>query len=162
MSRVPESDRVKVWLGRLNRFSSSQLTVKQFCVSENCSVGSLYKWKRRLTPTIPPPAPRSSKVNGKANAAKKFSSPSFAELTMTTRSPSVLVRLPKGGEIRLGSEAKPARQIVAEIVLQCCGPRAQRPRHVNLRWKHQDISLRPCDGHAKRIHWPFGYHSRRI
>ena len=52
MSRMTKSERIQLWLDRLNRHSASQLTVADFCQLEQVSLPSFYQWKRRLSPRV--------------------------------------------------------------------------------------------------------------
>lgn len=48
MSRISRSQRVELWLDRLNRFADSDMTVAGFCASEGISTPSFYSWRNRL------------------------------------------------------------------------------------------------------------------
>ena len=48
MPRISRSDRVELWLDRLQRHSQSAQTIAQFCAAEGFSAPSFYQWKRRL------------------------------------------------------------------------------------------------------------------
>lgn len=48
MSRPSDPSKVTVWWERFERFSSSGLTVGQFCSRERVSVASFYHWRKKL------------------------------------------------------------------------------------------------------------------
>lgn len=52
MGKMTKSERLKLWLDRLARFSQSNLRVAEFCEAEGISIASYYQWKRRLWPRV--------------------------------------------------------------------------------------------------------------
>ena len=48
MARMPNPELAQQWRRRLDRFEQVDLTVREFCRRENCSVGSFYQWRRKL------------------------------------------------------------------------------------------------------------------
>ena len=56
MPRLRREETAQRWASRLAQFENSNLSVAQFCQSIDCSVGSFYLWKRKLTKTTPAPS----------------------------------------------------------------------------------------------------------
>ena len=48
MPRISKSERIELWLDRLQRHSQTNQTIAQFCAVEGVSAPSFYQWKRRL------------------------------------------------------------------------------------------------------------------
>ena len=53
MPRQRREETAQRWVSRLAQFENSNLSVAQFCQSIDCSVSSLYLWKRKLAKTTP-------------------------------------------------------------------------------------------------------------
>jgi hypothetical protein len=96
MPRVSQSDRIKLWTDRLNRFAVSGKTVTAFCTAERCSMPAFYQWKRRLKSVRPA---------------------AFAELSVVTASPTLpCIRLSNGVRIDLGTEQATVKTIISQVM----------------------------------------------
>lgn len=113
MSDVSQPVRVSMWLSRLNRFSSSNQPVSDFCSCEGISLSSFYKWKRHLSPTV-------DHDNASRKHSAKSSRSNFTELAIEPKSYSTTqIQLPKGVVIKLGSEQATVASVVAQVLLHC-------------------------------------------
>ena len=56
MPRQRREETAQRWASRLAQFENSNLSVAQFCQSIDCSIGSFYLWKRKLTKPTPAPS----------------------------------------------------------------------------------------------------------
>jgi hypothetical protein len=57
MARPKDPDLERVWRQRLQRQTSSGLTIPEFCARQGLSCSSFYAWKRRLTARSLPSRP---------------------------------------------------------------------------------------------------------
>jgi len=81
MSRLPNPQLLSVWQERFTRFSTTDLTVAEFCRSEGVSTPSFYRWRKLASPT-------------------SNRSPRFVPLTLSTVQVATLT-LPGGASIDL-------------------------------------------------------------
>ena len=56
MPRQRREETAQRWASRLAQFENSNLSGAQFCQSIDCSIGSFYLWKRKLTKPTPAPS----------------------------------------------------------------------------------------------------------
>jgi len=82
MSRLPNPQLLSVWQERFTRFSSTDLTVAEFCRREGVSTPSFYRWRKLASP----PSNRS---------------PRFVPLTLSTVQQAATLTLPGGASIDL-------------------------------------------------------------
>ena len=108
MSRMTKSDRIQLWLDRLNRHATSQQTVAEFCGHEGISLPSFYQWKRRLTPRVDSPRKR--------RKSKLADQPGFTELVVGSASSWAQATLPGGITISLGTQPEVAALIVDRLL----------------------------------------------
>ena len=108
MSQMTKTDRVQLWLDRLNRQAASQQTVAEFCGHEEISVPSFYQWKRRLAPRVDSPPQR--------RKAKLAASPGFTQLVVGPAPAWAQATLPGGITISLGTQPEMAEMIVDRLL----------------------------------------------
>lgn len=121
MSRTNKSQRIRLWLDRLNRFAESGLKVAEFCQREQVSVPSFYQWKRRLAPQIQTPKKtrRSRQVaqSGSADSSGANCQPAgFTELVVKRQSHSAQALLPNGITITFGDQPETVGLIVDRLL----------------------------------------------
>ena len=108
MSRMTKTDRIQLWLDRLNRHATCQQSVAEFCGHEEISLPSFYQWKRRLAPRVDPPPKR--------RKAKLAASPGFTELFVGSAPAWAQATLPSGITISLGTQPEVAAMIVDRLL----------------------------------------------
>ena len=119
MSRFSKSERIRIWLDRLNRFASSDQSVASFCQSEGISAPSFYQWKRRLAPSIDPPKPRRRSAAQNVDRSPR----GFAELVVTDRADAgATISLPGNIQIQLGDHQATSAAIVQQVLQHACSP----------------------------------------
>lgn len=115
MSRSSDSQKLSVWRGRFERFSSSGLTVERFCARERVSVASFYYWRKKLGP---------GSVAMAVGRRRRAPDPSgserggvFRPVTVVPAASGVRIHLPGGTRIEVSTEHPEAvRAVVAEVV----------------------------------------------
>lgn len=112
MSRISKSERIQLWLERLNRFSQSKLTAAEFCQLEQVSLPSFYQWKRRLSPKINTVQQSNRRSESSTSTAKS----GFTELVVEAMPDAACVRLSGGITITLGTQPEIAGLIVDRIL----------------------------------------------
>lgn len=120
MSRLSKSERMHLWLERLDRFAESQLTVAEFCQREGISPPSFYQWKRRLSPNVRVASARQRRTEPAAGS----NSSGFTELVVNSPGSGAVVSLPGSVTISLGADAEMAAMIVDRVLHHT---RQQRP-----------------------------------
>ena len=111
MGRISKTERIELWLDRLNRQSVSGESISKFCGTEGISVPSFYQWKRRLSPSIgEQPSGRGTKARPTTTSA------SFTEVQIVDSFSSASVLLPSGIRIELGSNPQVAGCIVDRVL----------------------------------------------
>jgi len=120
MPRLPKSERIQLWLERLNRFAESQQTAAQFCHREQISLPSFYQWKRRLSPRVDRPRQtrnrRSNSKSARPETCSANGTEGFTELLVKPISSSAHARLPNGITIALGDHPEVAQLIVDRLL----------------------------------------------
>ena len=120
MHRMPTSERISLWLDRLNRFAKSHLTAADFCRQEQVSLPSFYQWKRRLSPRVDSPKQRrprrSNRQSQRSTVASVQSNQGFAELVVKPLPTSAQALLPGGITITLGDQPEMAQFIVDRLL----------------------------------------------
>lgn len=115
MSRSSDPQKLGVWRGRFQRFSSSGLPVGRFCARERVSVASFYYWRKKLGPGSV------ARAVGRGRRAPDQSSSErggvFRPVTVVPATSGVRIHLPGGTRIEVGTECSEAvRAVVAEVV----------------------------------------------
>ena len=113
MSRISKSQRISLWLERLNRFSQANQSVAEFCSDEGISTASLYRWKQRLSPSVD--RPKAIRIQSPALTRSNFAEVSIAPAF----SAPTQVHLPHGVTIELGSDQAIAASVVGQVLLHC-------------------------------------------
>ncbi len=128
MSGISKKERVKLWVERLNRQSSSGDSIAKFCAAEGISVPSFYQWKRRLAASVKTRSNRrpSSQPVSVAKA-------SFAEIQIVDQPSPAIVSLPGEISIQLGRDPQIAGNIIDRVLRHSLGDhlnprRGDRPR----------------------------------
>ena len=118
MSRMTKPKRIQLWLDRLNRHSTSQLTVAEFCQREAVSLPSFYQWKRRLTPRIEsaPKRRKSRRPRQSRSKSAKAVQQGFTELVLKSPQEPASVSLPGNITISLGTQSEIASLIVDRLL----------------------------------------------
>ena len=120
MPLLPKSERIQMWLDRLNRFAESQLTAAEFCHREQISLPSFYQWKRRLSPRVNRPRQsrnrRSNSRPVRPGTCSADGTEGFTELLVKPISSSAHARLPNGITIALGDQPEVAQLIVDRLL----------------------------------------------
>ena len=133
MSRLSKTERIELWLDRLNRQASGRESVAAFCQREQISAPSFYSWKRRLSPRVE--VPRKNRTSppdqpsGPAN--QSGGQPAFAELVIASSDDAAQVQLPGGITISLGTRHDVVAVIVDRLVESCST-------------SHSDETAKPC------------------
>ena len=100
-----QSDQVlrRVWAERLERFSSSGLTIIDFCKREGTSTASFYHWRKRLRTT---------------EAASKVDEPSFVPVHVNDDHGTITIRIPGGMTVELpaGTSSRNLQEILAACI----------------------------------------------
>lgn len=115
MSRSSDSQKLSVWRGRFERFSSSGLPVGRFCSRERVSVASFYYWRKKLGP---------GSIARAMGRRRQAPDPSVSEhagvfrlVTVVPATSGVRIHLPGGTRIEVGTEhPEVVRAVVAEVV----------------------------------------------
>jgi hypothetical protein len=152
-SGLSKTERIQIWLDRLQQYARSGQTINEFCQLHQISMASFYQWKRRLAPGVPMNRQNRSKTSprrmGTRSAAVSIGTKSPAWKTGMTRhgftelvvsnstSRSVLpsstaparVNLPGGITIDLGSQAELVSLIVDRLVAQSLVAQSQAIAH---------------------------------
>ena len=133
MSRLSKTERIELWLDRLNRQASGLESVAAFCQREQISSPSFYSWKRRLSPRVevprkirtapPDQPPRPGNQSGGQSA--------FAELVIASSAEAAQVQLPGGITITLGTRHDVVAVVVDRLVQSCLT-------------SHSDETTKPC------------------
>ena len=120
MPSLPKSERIQLWLDRLNRFAKSNWITAEFCQLEEFSLPSFYQWKRRLSPRVEPTQPtsarRGTQKTGSVNESNQ-PSPTFTELVVgSPRQAAACVSLPGGITLTLGDQPEIALLVIDRIL----------------------------------------------
>ena len=113
MPRISRSDRVELWLDRLQRHSQSGQTIAQFCTAEGVSAPSFYQWKQRLAATLGADPRTGREVSGRQK-------PSFSEVQIVGESVPASVYLPGGIHFQLGTDVGIVSTIVDRVLQHAC------------------------------------------
>jgi transposase-like protein len=124
MSRHLDRGKQQLWLGRVQRWQRSQLTVRAFCVRHQFSEPNFYAWRRLLTERGLL-APASTVAAAQPNTDASPTTPLFVSATLadTATTPHPLeILLPDGVTVRVtaGFDATTLRQLLALLREQPC------------------------------------------
>ena len=113
MPRISKSERIELWLDRLQRHSQTNQTIAQFCAVEGVSARSFYQWKRRLETKL---AERLE-----TQIVSPISKPAaFSEIQIVGQASPASITLPGGIQIQLGSELCIAVAVVDRVLQHAC------------------------------------------
>jgi hypothetical protein len=115
MPRSSDSQKLGVWRGRFERFSSSGLPVERFCARERVSVASFYYWRKKLGPRSEAGAEgrRQQAPDPPVSARAGV----FQPVRVVSALSGVWIHLPGGTRIEVRAEHPEAvRAVVAEVV----------------------------------------------
>ncbi|MFQ5464023.1 MAG: hypothetical protein ACE5E5_15535 [Phycisphaerae bacterium] len=119
MARSSDPKKLSVWQGRFRRFLDSGLAVARFCAIEHVSESSFYYWQKKLGPQAVRRPTRAEDRDTRAQDrdARAEDRNVFQPVTVVPAGFGVLVRLPGGTQIEVGTEHLDAiRAVVAETV----------------------------------------------
>ncbi len=91
----PSLDDYLYWQERLENRQASGLSIDEFCIAENVSRSTFYRWLQRLREGIPD----SVREEGEIPTLAALAEPKFLPVSLTA-SP-VEIELPNGGSVRL-------------------------------------------------------------
>lgn len=135
MSRLSKTERIELWLDRLNRQASSLESVAAFCEREQISCQSFYSWKRRLSPRVEVPRKNRTAASGQRQPSGPANSlggqSGFAELVVASSAEAAQVQLPGGIRISLGTRHDVVAVVVDRLVQSCLT-------------SHSDETTKPC------------------
>jgi len=122
MARSSDPKKLALWQGRFRRFSGSGLAVARFCAIEHVSESSFYYWQKKLGPRA---LRRPTRAEGRDACSEDRNV--FQPVTVVPAVCGVLVRLPGGTQIEVGTEHLDAiRAVVAETARVDQGRAADR------------------------------------
>ncbi len=126
MVRSSDPKKLALWQGRFRRFLDSGLAVARFCAIERVSESSFYYWQKKLGPQALRRPTRAEDRDTRAKnhdacaedrGARAENRDVFQPVTVVPAACGVLVRLPGGTRIEVGTEHLDAiRAVVAETV----------------------------------------------
>jgi len=112
MARSSALKKLSLWQGRFRRFRDSGLAVARFCAIEHVSESSFYYWQKKLGPQA---VRRSTRAEGRGACSEHLGV--FQPVTVVPAACGVLVRLPGGTQIEVGTDRLEAiRVVIAEVV----------------------------------------------
>jgi len=115
MSRSSDFQKLSVWRGRFERFSSCGLPVGRFCARERVSVASFCYWRKKLGPGFIARAMGQRRRSPDPSASERGGV--FRPVTVVPAASGVRIHLPGGTRIEVGTECSEAvRAVVAEVV----------------------------------------------
>ena len=124
MSRQLDLGKQQLWLGRIERWQRSQLTVRDFCTRHQLSEPSFYSWRRLLTERglLSPAGAATAEPNADSGPT---ATPLFVTATLADSAapPQPLeLLLPDGLTVRVaaGFDATTLRQLLALLREQPC------------------------------------------
>jgi hypothetical protein len=122
MTRSPDPRKLAAWRERFARFSSSGVTVGQFCSRERVSVASFYHWRKKLGPkgrrwslTDGGPRIRTGLAGNRGVFRQVAVVPAASGIVPETA--VLCIRLPGGARLEVGTaDLDVVRTVVAEVV----------------------------------------------
>ncbi len=116
MSKPPlsKSERIALWLDRLNRFSQSSHSLASFCEAEGISAASFYQWKRRLRPSVEVAKSAAQADAVELSAANRSG---FVEVEISPGTDAIRVLLPGNVTLELGGRLDAVATVVREVLL---------------------------------------------
>ena len=122
MRRGSNSDNIRLWAERLNRFQSSGLTGTRFCEAEGVSEPAFYYWKKKLAVAPDSPGKVANKGGGTHKSARRaFQAVQVAPPIESATSVATTVRIASDVEIELGSDPRVVDQVIESIFKQLRG-----------------------------------------
>ena len=115
--RAPGLDDYLYWQERLASREASGLSIDEFCVDEDVSRSTFYRWAQRLKDGIPEAVKEEQAVT-----LADLAEPSFLPITVTA-SP-VEIQLPNGGLVRLPVGVGHA--VIVEVIQAVTGLQSRR------------------------------------
>ncbi len=122
MSRQHNLGKQQLWLGHIECWQRSQLTVRDFCTRHQLSEPSFYSWRRLLSERglLPPAGAAQPNADSGPTATPLFVAATLAD-TAAARQPLEIL-LPDGLSVRVavGFDAATLRQLLAVLREQPC------------------------------------------
>ncbi len=117
MARSSDPKKLSLWRGRFRRFLDSGLAVARFCAVEDVSESSFYYWQKKLGPRRRAARANDREPRTEDRGAGVEGGGVFRPVTVVPAMCVVVVRLPGGTQIEVGTEHLDAiRAVVAETV----------------------------------------------
>jgi hypothetical protein len=113
MARRPSAAKQREWEQRLRRFEKAGQSVSEFCLGEEVSPKSFYRWRQKLGGLPPRKADRHGRGTKSADQAQ------FQPVVVTARQQDIVgarIRLPNGVEIELGNDALVIEKLFAQLL----------------------------------------------
>ena len=114
MARRPSAAKRREWEQRFRRFESAGQSVSEFCLGEEVSPKSFYRWRQKLG-GVPP-----RKAGRRVGRGTKMTAPAqFQPVVVAAREQDIVgarIRLPNGVEIELGSDARVIEKLFAQLL----------------------------------------------
>lgn len=95
MGRSDFVSKQDLWLRRMQRFSTSRLTVAEFCDREDVSVAAFYQWRRKLATVVRRPGREAGVQDGLSMPPSSGASNGFVPVRVRASS-TIEVRLQNG------------------------------------------------------------------
>jgi len=112
MARRPSAAKLREWEQRLRRFEKAGQSVIEFCLGEEVSPKSFYRWRQKLGPLPPRKAGRHGRGTKPAEAQ-------FQPVVVAAPQQDFVgarIRLPNGAEIELGSDPLVLEKLFAQLL----------------------------------------------
>jgi hypothetical protein len=117
----PTLDDYLYWQGRLEDRQASDLSIDDFCIAEEVSRSTFYRWAQRLRDGVPD----SVREEGKIPTLAELAEPKFLPISLTA-SP-VEIELPNGGSVKLPIGVGEAVLVKVIEAVGALRPRVSKP-----------------------------------
>ena len=114
MARRPSAAKRREWEQRFRRFENAGQSVSEFCLGEEVSPKSFYRWRQKLGGL--PPRKAGRRVG---RGTKTIDQAQFQPVVVAAREQDIVgarIRLPNGVEIELGSDARVIEKLFAQLL----------------------------------------------
>jgi len=114
MARRLSAAKRREWEQRFRRFENAGQSVSEFCLGEEVSPKSFYRWRQKLGGV--PPRKAGRRVG---RGTKTIDQAQFQPVVVAAREQDIVgarIRLPNGVEIELGSDAQVIEKLFAQLL----------------------------------------------
>lgn len=114
MARRLSAAKRREWEQRFRRFENAGQSVSEFCLGEEVSPKSFYRWRQKLGGV--PPRKAGRRVS---RGTKTIDQAQFQPVVVAAREQDIVgarIRLPNGVEIELGSDARVIEKLFAQLL----------------------------------------------